>query len=98
MEQVEQQILGQVGEHTCKTVRAHPGHRTQAGLCTMPRMGGYAELRRAVVGAGLLERAYTYYAWRTALSFLMFGVGMALPFTLAPSVLALVLSALVIGF
>src|SRR5438132_8138366 len=60
--------------------------------------GAYAELRRAVVGAGLLERAYGYYLWRTALSFLLLGIGSAMPFSLVPSVPALVVAALAIAF
>ena len=46
--------------------------------------GRYAELRRAVLEAGLLDRAYGYYVWRTSLSFLLLGVGVALPFLLQP--------------
>jgi fatty acid desaturase len=61
-------------------------------------VGGYGELRRAVVGAGLLERAYAYYLWRTALSFAVLATGILLPFLLAPSGPALVVSALAIGF
>jgi fatty acid desaturase len=38
----------------------------------------YAELRRSVVAAGLLERAYTYYAWRSLCSFGFLGAGVAL--------------------
>ncbi len=60
--------------------------------------GAYAELRRTVVSAGLLERAYGYYLWRTALSFLVLAVGIALPFILVPSAHTLVVSALVIAF
>src|SRR6266852_5575448 len=58
----------------------------------------YGELRRAIVGAGLLNRAYAYYFWRSSLSFVLFAVGIALPFTLAPSAPALLGSALVIAF
>jgi fatty acid desaturase len=60
--------------------------------------GAYGELRRAVVGAGLLDRAYAYYLGRATLSFLLFAVGMSLPFLLAPSLPALIVSALAIGF
>src|SRR5882672_3420734 len=58
----------------------------------------YGELRRAVVGAGLLERAYAYYLWRASLSFILLAIGIALPFTLAPSAPALLVSAVVIAF
>src|SRR6266571_7943530 len=58
----------------------------------------YGELRRAVVGAGLLDRAYGYYLWRASLSFLLFATGVALPFVLAPSAPALLLSSLAIAF
>jgi fatty acid desaturase len=37
----------------------------------------YAQLRQAIVGAGLLERAYGYYAWRGSLSFALLGLGIA---------------------
>jgi fatty acid desaturase len=37
--------------------------------------GAYAALRRAVVAAGLLERAYVYYAWRAAISLAMLFAG-----------------------
>jgi fatty acid desaturase len=62
--------------------------------------GAYAELRRAIVGARLLERAYAYYLWRTSLSFLLFAAGIALPFVFAntPSAPALLLSAVAIAF
>ena len=62
--------------------------------------GAYAELRQAVVGAGLLERAYGYYLWRASLSFLLLAVGIALPFLFAPtaSAPALLLSAVAIAF
>src|SRR5216684_3995835 len=58
----------------------------------------YVELRRAVVGAGLLDRAYAYYLGRASLSFLLFAAGLSLPYLLAPSVPALIASGLAIGF
>jgi fatty acid desaturase len=60
--------------------------------------GAYGELRRAVVGAGLLDRAYAYYLGRASLSFLLFAAGLSLPFLLALSGQALVISGLAIGF
>jgi fatty acid desaturase len=41
----------------------------------------YADLRRRVVEAGLLERAYLYYGWRTAVSCVLLAAGIALTFT-----------------
>jgi fatty acid desaturase len=60
--------------------------------------GAYGELRRAAIGAGLLDRAYAYYLWRGSLSFLLFAAGIALPFALSPSLPALLLAALAIAF
>jgi fatty acid desaturase len=37
----------------------------------------YAELRQRVAAAGLLDRTYGYYAWRSGVSFLLLGVGFA---------------------
>ena len=53
----------------------------------------YAALRRQIVEAGLLERAYFYYAWRAAISCLLLACGIALAFTGAQ-----VLAAVVIAF
>jgi fatty acid desaturase len=53
----------------------------------------YAALRRRVVEAGLLERSYGYYVWRTAISVLILAAGFALGFTSAG-----VLAAVVIAF
>ncbi|HEV7665975.1 MAG TPA: acyl-CoA desaturase, partial [Chloroflexota bacterium] len=58
----------------------------------------YADLRRAVIAAGLLDRAYGYYLWRTSLSFAILVFGLALPFTLEPSPTTLVAAALTIAF
>jgi fatty acid desaturase len=60
--------------------------------------GAYGELRRVVIRAGLLERAYAYYLGRASLSFLLFAAGISLPFLLAPSAPALIVSGLAIGF
>jgi fatty acid desaturase len=60
--------------------------------------GAYAELRGAVVAAGLLDRAYGYYTWRAALSFAILAIGISLPFLLPPSPLALIATALLIAF
>ncbi len=45
----------------------------------------YAELRRTVAAASLLDRAYGYYAWRTAVSYLLLGVGLAATWLLPES-------------
>src|ERR1700736_3611983 len=58
----------------------------------------YGELRRTVIGARLLERAYAYYLWRTSLSFGLLAGGIALPVLLEPSAPALLVSALAIAF
>jgi len=60
--------------------------------------GAYGELRLAVIGAGLLDRAYAYYLGRASLSFLLFAAGISLPFLLTPSGPALIVAGLVIGF
>jgi fatty acid desaturase len=60
--------------------------------------GAYGELRRAVIGAGLLDRAYGYYVWRGSVSLGLFGAGVALPFVLTPSPPALLVAALAIAF
>jgi fatty acid desaturase len=60
--------------------------------------GAYGELRRAVIGAGLLDRAYGYYLWRASLSFVLLGGALALAFLLQPSPQALILAALAIAF
>jgi fatty acid desaturase len=58
----------------------------------------YADLRRAIVSAGLLNRAYAYYGLRSALSFAFLIVALTLPFLLPVSPLALALEALALGF
>jgi fatty acid desaturase len=58
----------------------------------------YAELREAIVAAGFLDRAYGYYAWRTALSMALLGGGVALGLGLPPSAGGLLVAALAIAF
>jgi fatty acid desaturase len=60
--------------------------------------GVYAELRRAIVEAQLLERAYAYYLWRGSLSFVLLGVGIGLAVALPPSGVALLVAAPAIAF
>jgi fatty acid desaturase len=61
-------------------------------------VGTYAELRHAIVDAGLLRRAYGYYAWRTVLSFLLLGAALGAAYTLPVGPGALVLNAILVGF
>ena len=42
----------------------------------------YAALRKDVIAAGLLERAYWYYAWRSGVSFALLAVGFGVAFAL----------------
>jgi fatty acid desaturase len=62
-----------------RAARSEPAR--EGGMADAGR--AYAELRRRVVAAGLLQRAYRYYAWRGGLSFLLLGVavgaGLLLP-------------------
>jgi fatty acid desaturase len=46
--------------------------------------GAYAALRKAVVDAGLLDRARRYYAWRLGVSFLLLAAGIALAQVVPP--------------
>jgi fatty acid desaturase len=58
----------------------------------------YAELRRAIIGAGLLDRAYGYYAARSALSFAFLVCALTLPFLLPATPVGVALGALALGF
>jgi fatty acid desaturase len=58
----------------------------------------YALLRRAVVAAGLLRRAYGYYALRGGTCFLLLAVAAFLPFRLAPAAGWLALCAPLLAF
>jgi fatty acid desaturase len=49
--------------------------------------GAYVELRRAVLAAGLLNRAYGYYAWRSGVSFVLLGMGIGAAFLLPAPIL-----------
>src|SRR4051812_11962794 len=62
-----------------RPVRAATSVTRQAG----PTPGhAYAELRRAVTGAGLLERAYGYYLARSGVSFLLLGAAVGAVYAL----------------
>src|SRR5579859_2315509 len=65
---------------------------------TFDAQGAYGELRRTVVEAGLLDRAYAYYLGRASLSFLLLAAGLSLPFLVTPSVPALIVSGIAISF
>src|SRR5438067_2544126 len=60
----------------------------------------YRRLRRAVIDAGLLDRCYGYYTWRTLLSFGFVAVAVALAFGVpaGPGWSALIVAALGFGF
>jgi len=57
----------------------------------------YAELKRAITVAGLLQRRYAYYAGRTLLSYSFLALGVALPFFF-PKIVASGLAGVLIGF
>ncbi|HEY6284829.1 MAG TPA: acyl-CoA desaturase [Ktedonobacteraceae bacterium] len=58
----------------------------------------YAELRRTVIAAGLLERRYGYYLVRTSFCFLLFIFGVALPFLLPATFGWSTIESIVLGF
>jgi len=58
----------------------------------------YAELRRTVIAAGLLERRYGYYLIRTSFCFLLFIFGVALPFLLPATFGWSTIASIVLGF
>jgi fatty acid desaturase len=60
--------------------------------------GTYVVLRRMVIGAGLLERAYGYYLWRGGLSFALLLGGGAVAFLAPREPLAILLPALLLAF
>ena len=60
--------------------------------------GAYATLRRAVVAAGLLERAYAYYAWRAAISFAVLFASPGIAHVVPPWPATTVLAAALLAF
>jgi fatty acid desaturase len=58
----------------------------------------YAELRRTIAGAGLLERAYSYYAWRGGLSFALLGFAVCAAFVLPVGLGWIVLTSVLLAF
>ena len=71
-----------------------------SGAARRPRASesAYAELRRQVVAAGLLQRAHRYYLVRSAVSYAPLGVAVLLGFTLPQSLAATAVIALLVGF
>src|SRR5436305_15313616 len=67
------------------TTRATPG-------------AAYAELRRAIIGAGLLDRAYCYYLVRALICVALLGFGPAITVVLPPTVGWSTLAAIMLGF
>src|SRR2546426_5114821 len=66
---------------------------------TQPDYGAaYAELRRTVIAAGLLERRYAYYLARTSFCFLLLMVSVALPFLLPVTFGWSALESILLGF
>lgn len=58
----------------------------------------YAELRRTVVRAGLLERRYGYYLMRSVGCYVLLGLVLAIPIVLPPSWPLTILAAFALGF
>jgi len=71
-----------------------------SGAARRPRASeaAYAELRRQVAAAGLLERAHGYYLLRAFVSYAPLGVAVLLGFTLPQSLAATAVIALLVGF
>jgi len=58
----------------------------------------YAELRRTIIAAGLLERRYGFYIAHTSFCFVLLLIGVALPFVLPASFVWSAIASIVIGF
>src|SRR3954469_22824718 len=58
----------------------------------------YRRLRRMVIDAGLMERRYGYYLWRTLLSYSFLVVGLMLAFTVPVGFGWTALVGVVLGF
>jgi fatty acid desaturase len=58
----------------------------------------YADLRRLVLAEGLLDRAYAYYTWRGAISFLLLGIGIAAGWLLPLGPVSIVLTGALLAF
>ena len=78
-----------------------PMHHEGIAAVTSPRRPAstaYAELRRTVVDAGLLERRYGYYAMRTLGCYALLAVALALPIVAPPTLALTLLAAFTLGF
>ena len=58
----------------------------------------YAELRRTIIAAGLLKRAYGFYLFRSTTCFVLLALTVALPFLLPATFGWTVLTTLMLGF
>ncbi|MFN8482527.1 MAG: acyl-CoA desaturase [Anaerolineae bacterium] len=58
----------------------------------------YAELRRTVVEAGLLDRRYGYYLARSVSCYVLLGLALAMPIVLPPTWALTILAAFALGF
>lgn len=65
---------------------------------TRPPVTAYAELRRMVVAAGLLERAYGYYFGVGLRTYALFALGLGLAWALPPTLVGTSVASLVLGF
>lgn len=78
-----------------------PQRTTDTTICVAaPATPGaaYAELRRAIIAAGLLERAYGYYLVRALICGALLGFGLAIAFVLPPTAVCSTLAAIMLGF
>jgi fatty acid desaturase len=58
----------------------------------------YTALRRAITEAGLLDRAYGYYAWRTSVSFALLFAGIGLALVAPPAAVTFATAASLVAF
>ena len=71
---------------------------TPAAPFARPPATAYAELRRLVVGAGLLDRAYSYYLAVGLRTYALFALGLWLAWALPPTLLGTGVASVVLGF
>ena len=89
VEEVEEEIVREVRKDAGNARRTSHAGILSVTLRTVAE--AFTLLRRDLVAAGLLDRAYGYYAWRTLLSFAILGGGLVLAF-LAPVVAPVVIA------
>ncbi len=65
---------------------------------TRPPVTAYAELRRVVVAAGLLDRAYGYYVVLGLRTYALFALALALAWALPPTLLGTGVASVALGF